>query len=587
MTAKTRAAASSAFAIALVGALIERGMTDLVVCPGSRSQALALAAVEYEKRGDLTVHVKIDERSAAFFALGLGLETGVPAAVVTTSGTAIANLSPAVLEAHHAASPLLLLTADRPHEMRNIRSPQTTRQAEFFGDFVRFAADIAAPESQSGQQSGLIDADIVSTAARLASDVWPEALRGPAHLNLAFREPLSDASIHDAEFFDAVRTSTVAAQPALNAATQEPVETSAVHVLDGVVPTIVVAGLGAGSRAEEFAHTAQVPLLAEVTSGARFGREAIAHYRELLRTELGEQVQRVIVFGSPNLSREVAQVFQREGVESIVVRCDDGDVYNPGHAAQHVADDVVLSESYDTEVARTWLGSWVVRNRELAERSTTVHAPDTAAAREAGYKERSAYAKAELAAMREPITRQMLTEAIWRATWPHDRLVVGASSLIRVLDSLAMPKNIRVFSNRGLSGIDGTISTAGGIAAASQAGGGAGVTRVLVGDVTALHDVGGMFWGADEPRPRMLLIVGNDGGGTIFDNLEVAQSADQQAFDRVMYTPQSVSFEHLASAYGWTYEQVTNRSELERTLTAPVVGLTLLEVKLSRRQTQQ
>lgn len=571
---------ASQFAAALLATLIAEGLTDVVVSPGARSQALALAAAQLEARGELSLHVRIDERSAAFFALGIAKETRRPAAVITTSGTAVANLLPAVLEAHHAEVPLLLLTADRPHELRGIRSNQTTIQPGIFGAFTRFESDEVAPEP--GEEYAM-------RATQLADDAWRAATRaehpGPVHLNLAFRIPLSDGGVN----WDALHAEITQIRgdqlPARDdsAHSGEPDYSPADRfTLDDGKRTVVVAGMGAGPEAEKFAHDAQLPLLAEVVSGARFGREAITHYRALLNSGLGAQIERVLIFGVPTLSREVPALVRRDGVQSVVVTRSEGEVFNPGRAVERVVRHAVVGESYDPQQAREWLGQWIVADRELIAEHTTVHEPDLEAARETGYKERSDFAKRELEAMREPITRAMLAESVWRATWPHDRLVVGASKLIRVLDTLAQPRNVTVHSNRGLAGIDGTISTAGGVAVASQPEGDLGVTRVLLGDITALHDVGGLFWGAGEGHPRLLLIVGNDGGGTIFDALEVAETAQPDEFERVLYTPQQVSFEHLAAAYGWSYQKVDTRAELERTLTAPVVGLTLLEVTLAR-----
>lgn len=571
---------ASQFAAALLAALIAEGLTDVVVSPGARSQALALAAAQLEARGEISLHVRIDERSAAFFALGIAKETRRPAAVITTSGTAVANLLPAVLEAHHAGVPLLLLTADRPHELRGIRSNQTTMQPGIFGNFTRFETDELAPEP--GEQHAV-------RATELANDAWHAATRaenpGPVHLNLAFRIPLSDGGVN----WDALHAEITQIRgdqlPARDdsARPDEPDHSPAEwFTLDDGKRTVVVAGMGAGPEAEEFAHAAQLPLLAEVVSGARFGREAITHYRALLNSGLGTQIERVVIFGVPTLSREVPALVRRDGVQSVVVTRSEGEVFNPGRAVERVVKHAVVGESYDPQQAREWLGHWIVADRELIAEHTTVHEPDLEAARETGYKERSDFAKRELEAMREPITRAMLAESVWRATWPHDRLVIGASKLIRVLDTLAQPRNVTVHSNRGLAGIDGTISTAGGVAVASQPEGDLGVTRVLLGDITALHDVGGLFWGAGEGHPRLLLIVGNDGGGTIFDALEVAETAQPDEFERVLYTPQQVSFEHLAAAYGWNYQKVETRAELERTLTAPVEGLTLLEVTLAR-----
>ena len=235
---------------------------------------------------------------------------------------------------------------------------------------------------------------------------------------------------------------------------------------------------------------------------------------------------------------------------------------------------------------RRWLGAWVVADRALREARSTVHEPNLEAARATGYKERNEYARAELAASKEPVTRELLAESLWRASWPHDRLVLAASRLVRVLDGLAAPRRVEVRSNRGLAGIDGTVATAFGVAAASQSEDqptlGAGTTRVLIGDLALLHDAGSLLLPPGETHPRMQLFVGNDGGGTIFDTLEAAQSANAEAFQRVMYTPQHADLEALSRAYGWQYRRVETRGELERLLTEQVTGPQLVEIPLER-----
>ena len=171
---------------------------------------------------------------------------------------------------------------------------------------------------------------------------------------------------------------------------------------------------------------------------------------------------------------------------------------------------------------------------------------------------------------------------MWRATWPHDRLVFGSSRLVRVADALLGGKKVPVHSNRGLAGIDGTIATAIGVALASQAAGKPGVTRVLLGDLALLHDVGALLLPPVEAEPRLQIVVGNDGGGTIFDGLEVAGVAGPEVMDRVLYTPHTARLEQLATAYGWEYHRVTTRAALDQLLTAPAGGRQMIEVPLPR-----
>ncbi|GAA3599529.1 2-succinyl-5-enolpyruvyl-6-hydroxy-3-cyclohexene- 1-carboxylic-acid synthase [Klugiella xanthotipulae] len=574
-------APSTAAAAALCVSLIVEGVQDVVLCPGSRSQALALVVAEMERRGLLRLHVRVDERSAGFCALGLARESDRPVVVITTSGTAVANLHPAVLEAHHSLVPLILLTADRPPELRGIRSNQTTEQAHLFGAATRLSVDVPAPTGLPGEC--LRAQELAARAVAVAAGTVTRNA-GPVQLNLAFTEPLSG----DLPDLDPLLASFredrhhAATDPAPAGDPADPRTDS--WTLDLREGAVVVAGTGAGPDAERFAHAAGLPLLAEVASGAHFGRELIVNYRELLTDPgCGGRVRRVIVFGHPTLSREIPALIVGADVETTVVAPVGAELYNPGHRVTRFTRAIRVDAPEPGGVLdRSWLGGWVVRDRELLAEHTTAHVSDLAAARETGYRERSDYAKAEVAALREPVTRGMVGESVWRATWPHDRLVLGASRLIRALDGLAPGRNIRVYANRGLAGIDGTLATAMGIAQASQADDQPGVTRVLLGDLAFLHDVGSLLLTPGETRPRIQIFVGNDGGGTIFDDLEVAGSAEARLFDRVMFTPHSAAIESLAAAYGWAYSRAATRGELDRLLTVPVTGPSIVEVPLAR-----
>jgi 2-succinyl-5-enolpyruvyl-6-hydroxy-3-cyclohexene-1-carboxylate synthase len=541
-------------AAALLGALVGSGLTDIVVSPGSRSQALALAAAALEASGAARLHVRIDERVAGFTALGLGIETGRPAAVVVTSGTAVAELHPAVLEAHHAGVPLLLLTADRPAELRGTGSNQTTVQPGMYAAAVRAEWDVPAPATD----------DDVAGAVGVAHSAWRAALdgRGPVQLNLAYREPLSGGG---------------SAAPGPSAPVEAPA-TEPPLMLDPGPRTVVIAGDKAGERAEAFARALGAPLLAEVSSGARFGPNLVAAYRELLDdAEFGGRIERAVVFGHPTLSRQVPRLLARDDVDVVLVGPPGGDWFDPtrGRATR-----TGVIAATGTHPDRSWTGRWVAASRRIAEQTDDL--PYVGDPNSPGPKERRAHAQGELAAVRATITRRSLVDAVWRATWPHDRLVLGASRLIRVADGAVPGKRIRVVANRGLSGIDGTVSTALGIAAGIDPAARAGVVRVLLGDLALLHDAGALLRTPDEPAPRVQVIVGNDGGGTLFDSLEVAGTADPAAFDRVLLTPRPVDLGALAAAYGWAYERVTTRGDLEKALTAPPPGPSLLEVPLPR-----
>ncbi|MDO7880877.1 2-succinyl-5-enolpyruvyl-6-hydroxy-3-cyclohexene-1-carboxylic-acid synthase [Salinibacterium soli] len=563
MTTPRTEAPATTFAVALLEEFVRLGVRDVVLGPGSRSQALALAAAEFERVGRLRLRVRIDERVGGFLALGIAVETRAPVILITTSGTAVANLHPAVLEAHHSGVPLIVITADRPDSLRGIGSNQTTEQPGIFGSAVRRTWDVAPPTGQPGE---------TDAAAVLARDAVAAAT-GPVHLNLAFAEPLSSPfALPDAPA--PVTTSIADTLPAPTAFPEvvpslETLEANApeAYALHSVPGTVVVAGTLAGPRAEEVARELGAPLLAEVTSGAHYGPHLVVAYRELLHAaNFGDRISRVIVFGHPTLSREVPALIQRDGVETIVVRHGSAEDYNPGHRVVRFVDAVTVVGEPEPP---SWAGRWVSASRALIGDVDT--APDIEA--DAG-----AHAKSELAAVRAEVTRRTLVEAVWRATWPHDRLVLGASRLIREADKVLPGKRITVHANRGLAGIDGTISTALGIALSSTD---RGTTRALVGDLTFLHDVGALLFGEGEVRPRIQVVVGNDGGGTIFDALEVAESAGP-GFERVLYTPQHAPIEALAAAYGWEYRRADTRGQLDQALTASS-GPTIVEVPLPRR----
>ncbi|MDH6423335.1 2-succinyl-5-enolpyruvyl-6-hydroxy-3-cyclohexene-1-carboxylic-acid synthase [Aurantimicrobium minutum] len=562
----TKPAPASLFAAEFLTHVVELGVEHIVLSPGARSQALALVAAELERRGDVKLHVRIDERAAGFLALGIAVESRKPAVVITTSGSAVANLHPAVLEAHHAGVPMILVTADRPEELREIGSNQTTHQHDIFGPAVRLSIDEPAPvPGSTAQRRGT---ELAELSYETATDLFAP---GPVHLNVGFREPLS--SVVEVRELARVTSS------------QDSTAKGITLALERGPRTIVIAGADAGPRAEEVAHEGGWPLIAEVTSGSRYGRNLIPSYRELLANpELTSQIDRIVVFGHPTLSREIPALIgdSSTGIETIVVRGSAPEGYNPGLNVASFVNEVVVEDG-DTD--RDWLGLWIVNGRDAFERyeslaidAALATAPNVSASRSESIEEKKAFLAAELAASRVKISRELLVDALWRSTWPHDRLVFAASRLIRVADMFVGGKKIRVHANRGLAGIDGTIGTGIGVALASENA----LTRVVVGDLAALHDAGSLLFGTQEVRPRIQVIVGNDGGGTIFDALEVGQSASPADMDRVFLTPQNADLAALAAAYGWGYTKVATVSELERALTGAGDGPELVEVELER-----
>ncbi|MDT0117247.1 2-succinyl-5-enolpyruvyl-6-hydroxy-3-cyclohexene-1-carboxylic-acid synthase [Microbacterium sp. PRF11] len=584
------AAPATDAAAALLAGLVARGVRHVVVSPGSRSQALALVAAALEQRDLIRLHVRIDERVAGFTALGIGRETGMPAVVVCTSGTAVANLLPAALEAHHAGVPLLLLTADRPPELRGVGANQTTRQPGLFRSAVRLEADLAVPEQTDDDGTAAQTSELDALAAEALAAALGEGARaaGPVHLNVPLREPLAGAvpewlaeraasrtTVAEGADDDDVSGALYQGGGGIGMADVAP-DTEAAHVVEPGPRTVVVAGADAGPVAEQFAHDGGYPLIAEIVSGARFGRHLVHGYRALLReAELGGRIERVVLFGRPTLSREVTRLLSRDDVEVLAVR-GPGEPVNLNGAT--VAVDAVRASGAGE---RAWLGEWMRASRDAAV-DLTPPAPDAEGLASTVPRERLGALNAEVEVLRAAVDRAALVDALWRATWPHDRLVFGSSRIVRVADELLGGKKVSVHSNRGLAGIDGTIATATGVALASQDDERPGVTRLLLGDLAFLHDMGALLLTPGEDEPRLQVVVGNDGGGTIFDGLEVASVAGDDAMTRVQYTPHTARLEQLALAFGWEYHRCTTRVALDQVLTAPTGGRQLVEVPLSR-----
>lgn len=512
----------------LLSTLAASGVEHVFLAPGARSQSLAIAAAQLSDAGLIKLHIRLDERSLGFNALGAALATGVPTAVIVTSGTAVANLHPAVLEANHAGVPMLLLTADRPHELRGVGANQTTNQVGIFADAVRTCFDLEAPTAESPDE-GEVRYVVASALAQATGSLGGQP--GPVQLNLAFREPLSGT------------------EPNAASLRPEPVEVPEANaeiefaLLDGSLPTVVVAGAEAGPDATELAEAFGWPLLAEPSSGARFGENAILGYRLVItqRPELAANVARVIVFGKPTLSRQITSLILRDDVELIVVKSKSMGAFNLGHRASAFVDEITV----DSEPSGEWLEAWKVADNQL-----------------------------RLAAdVDGSLGRRELVEQVWEATTGADNLLLGASRLIREAETWAPAKGINVFANRGLAGIDGTIATATGIALATGQR-----TRALMGDLTFLHDAGSLAIEPGSDAIDLQVIVGNDNGGTIFESLEMAQQLKPETFERVFKTPQTANIEGLAKAYGWQYVAVANETQLANALKTQ--GRVLIEVEL-------
>ena len=530
--------ASSRLAHTVVVALHRGGVRDVVLAPGSRSAPLALALHAADAAGLIRLHVRIDERTAGFLALGLAKGAHRPSAVVTTSGTAVANLHPAVLEAVHAGEPLIVLAADRPAPLRGTGANQTTMQPGMFGPTVHtedLAQDAAVPAGEAVQRA--------------------VHRRGPTHLNLQLTEPLLPQELPGPGLFDDLAAEArddeqtrFAERAARWNQGAEDAET-----LPSGPRTVVVAGDDAGPPARFLAQNGNWPLLAEPTSGARTGTHALRTSRLLMAGELAVQVERVVVTGHPTLSRPMTRLISRSDIEVVSVRGPGGVCTDPGRVARHV-DVMPRAQSPDAD---DWTDAWRRADTELA---VGVDA---------------------LAATPEGLPLQVAA-AVADAVVARGLLVVGSSQPVRDLDLMARtyPEGERrlVLGNRGLAGIDGTVSTAIGAALARRSS----RSLAYVGDLTFLHDANGLVVGPDEPRPDLTIVVANDDGGAIFSTLEQGAPEYAGPFERVFGTPHGVDLGELCAATGTAYERILEIERLRRALAEDVAGIRVLEVPISR-----
>ncbi len=544
----TPANASTAVATALVDELVRCGVRDLVLAPGSRSAALAFAA---HAQDGLRLHTRIDERSAGFLALGIARTARRPVVVVTTSGTAVANLHPAVLEASHAGVPLVLLTADRPARLRGTNANQTTDQARIFGTAVRDQADLPAGHPGSGEVEGRQVASWRAVAARAAATARGRlgARPGPVHLNVQFEDPLTPGT---GDGWGIALDGRLEHEPWM---LPGPVLSAEPEELDPLPRTVVVAGDDAGPPARVLAEAAGWPLLAEPTSGSRTGDAVVRTYRLLLADEdLAGRVQRVVVFGHPTLSRPVNRLLARDDVEVVAVTGPSG-WSDPG---LHVSR-VVHAVSTLPAPPDVWTEEWRTRDAELSRRLDG------------------------LLAAQATLTPHQVAGAVSAALPPGGLLFVGASNPVRDLDLMVAPYAVgdrrMVVGNRGLAGIDGTVSSAVGAALGRPHS-----TRclALLGDVTFLHDSNGLVLGPEEERPGLTLVVVNDDGGSIFASLEQGAERHAASYDRLFGTPHRVDLASLCAATRTPHWRVDSLAELRHALDSPAGGIEVVEAVVRR-----
>ena len=536
-------------ASAILASLDALGLTHVLYCPGSRSAPFAYALEAGAFSGD--ARAVLDERGAGFMAVGLA-RTGALPAIVVTSGTAVAELAPAVLEASHARLPLLVVSADRPGELRGVGASQATDQSRLFGTHVRAQVDLEPQEASTTLVGHL-------TRCVAAACGAPTGTPGPVQINVAFRDPLTPASpASPAASGDEAGASFVPRPTRVLAAS--PVSARWEDVVGPATAGLIVAGEGASPRALEWSRASGFPLLAEPASGAWAGGGVTPFEQSLVCSPLGREVDTVVVMGRPTLSRPIHALLARPDVRVILV-----DPHAPWVDVSGNASVVVADLEPAREPIRAAQAEWASRVRD--------------AARDAGERIESLLAAGS--------GRTMLDLARVVAASSSGPLVLGASNPVRAFD-LAVPtlEGRAVHSNRGQAGIDGTIATAVGIAVGAGYGGEATVpaserVTAVMGDLTACHDASSLALAA-ATRAHLDIIVADDRGGGIFATLEHGRATTPEAYDRWFGLAQSVDYEALAAAYGVAFARADEPRELESLLARPASGPRLIHAPVER-----
>lgn len=561
--------ANFAFAARLIGDLAAGGAGHAVLCPGSRSAPLAAVAATTP---GLQVFPQLDERSAAYFALGLCRARRAPVLLICTSGTAAANFAPAVAEASLSRAPLLLLCADRPPEMRGWGAAQTIDQVKLFGSHVRWFAEAPAPSESQPQ---------LALARALAGRALHESqarIPGPVHLNLPFREPLHPAAQ------DAASAGAVA--PALDA---PPVRASAAALAHSAAGAGGVDGALAEQFAARFAEAQRPVIVAGPWDARASSARAVCDFAQQ--------------FCAPLLAEPLSQLRAGDFVSATPLVAAADAILRRDSCAAALAPDLVLriGAAPTSRAIQRWLGlhssaelialdehggrrdpqhrvDWWIEAEPAALLAAAPRALRTAEAREWCARWRAAEQRA-WDALRGAETGALLPPAIVRAALaalPENGVLALANSLaVRDAESFAPPQRraLRFLCNRGANGIDGSISTALGIAAS-----GAEVV-LLCGDLAFLHDVGALFT-AQRSALRCTILIVNDGGGGIFDHLPIAAQKDEVHFEECFRLAHSLALAPLARAFGCDAVQVQDESELRAALETSAPGLRVIEARI-------
>lgn len=504
----------------IVQACISHGAQHVVIAPGSRNAPLSWAFAQAQKAGAIKVHIRIDERDAGFLALGIAKATQQIVPIVVTSGSAVANLLPAVVEAFQSAVPLVVLSADRPAKFRGLSAPQTIKQFEIFGSFAKVSIDV---------EPDLKDFANVEQVLSAAKAMRP----GPIQINVQFDVPLMpDTSELDwSPELPAKNKTEVSNEKAKNLSRPElKVGTNGIFVIgDNADPAAV-------KEIAKLAEQLAWPIIWEPSANAHSLTNSISHGVLLLQAGLAPQPEVVVTLGTVGLSRAVLTLLKNSPSHLAIHSLFSGpDLPNPVSSATQILDQVPLLENTPDS---NWLLQWqkldsqasVVINRVLQQ--DTLSGPSSAL-------------------------------ALWNSSKDEDQIFVAASWPVRHLEAYAPKRNgLTVFGNRGANGIDGLISTAAGVAIGSGKR-----TYLLMGDIAFLHDLGGLNLGTDQGEPDLTIVVLDNNGSGIFSQLEQGASEYQEHYEKIFGTPHGKDLWVIAESLGIPAKQVSTVTDLKFALT--------------------
>lgn len=535
-------------------------VTDVVISPGSRSTPLAMLVAEHPQ---LKKWVLIDERSAAFFALGIAKKTNRPVALICTSGTAAANYLPAIVEAKYSRVPLLVLTADRPHELRDVGASQTINQLNMYGDFVKYFQEMALPETSESMISY-----VRSRAARAVNEA-NSGNKGPVHLNFPFREPLipnlalpslwgNTTEQHHFSYDGEKRLSKKSINYLLNKIN---------HKAKGLIVCGPQQDEKLAHEIVQLAERWQIPVIADPLSQVRSMNNnhiVIDGYDALFKSETVRNKLKpdyIIRFGAMPVSKSyLFFVEQHKEVLKFVVENDSEPREPTNNKTEFIfANGVtfcidVKEASADKVIDHEWLSLWQQKNDIVKKHVTTVSS--------------------------EVLTEGETVRHVVEQMHSGSELFIGNSMAVRDLDTffVATHKQIYVHANRGVSGIDGIVSTALGIAAKSKE-----KVTLIIGDLAFYHDLNGLLTAMQYDINITIVLINNDGGG-IFSFLP--QSKEEKHFEVLFGTPLNIDFKHVVDMYKGTYRLVSSEDELVTSLNDSYEHkqLSVIEVKTDRKQ---